>query len=680
MNKIRHFIVFTELFILFTYVYAAGIIESIKTDKARYTPGTPVTFTVTVSGAAENSNLYVKYLYLYRTMATHTISSVTGGALSWTWQPPSEDFKGYLVEIQLLSDTLQVDQTTIAVDVSSDWTRFPRYGFLSKFPLLNQESIENMIAQLNRYHINGLQFYDWHYKHHMPLSGTPENPATSWPDIANRTNYFTTIELYIRTAHRFNMNTMAYNLLYGALENAGQDGVSEEWCLFTDAAHSGKDFMDLSFWGHYIYLMDPHNQAWKNYIFNQMNKVFQVFDFDGWHIDQLGDRGSRWNYQGQPVVIKDAFTSYITEAKNALTIPLVMNAVNQYGQEAIAVSPVDFLYTEVWDPNTTFDHLAQIIIDNHNFSNHTLNTVLAAYINHDLSDNPGWFNPPAVLLADAVIFAFGGAHLELGEHMLGHEYFPNDNLRITDDLRQKLIAYYDFLVAYQNILRDGGVFSDYTLSATGAVTVTAWPPRRGEIAVVSKRVDSRHVYHLLNFVNANSLDWRDNSGTQNEPSVIQDLPLSFESTDAVVHLWAASPDSENGAPIDLPFVQQDNTVTFTLPVIKYWTMVVVEYESWRPPSTDANDGPCKDIFILENNAPNPARHSTTLRYTLNTSAEVTLKVYNLLGQVVQTLVHKEQAAGTYLLDYNTAGLPSGLYFYTLQTPTCRQTKKIVIIQ
>ena len=112
--------------------------------------------------------------------------------------------------------------------------------------------MDGIISRLNRFHINGLQFYDWHYKHHMPLKGTPENPAPTWKDIANRTNYFSTIEYYIEAAHNHNMKTMCYNLLYGALDNAESDGVSEQWYLFKDANVPGYRAHTLS-----IYLSLP---------------------------------------------------------------------------------------------------------------------------------------------------------------------------------------------------------------------------------------------------------------------------------------------------------------------------------------------------------------------------------------------------------------------------------------
>jgi len=251
--------------------------------------------------------------------------------------------------------------------------------------------------------------------------------------------------------------------------------------------------------------------------------------------------------------------------------------VDQYGQSAIARAPTDFLYTEVWYPNETYASLADIILTNNTLGGGGKPTVLAAYVNYDLAQRPGFFNTPAVLLADAVIFAFGGDHLELGEHMLGREYFPDDNLAMGSDLRDALVHYYDFLVAYQNLLRDGGVFDSPGVSSTSGISISQWAPQRGQVAVVGKEVGNRQVIHLLNFISANSPLWRDNAGTQPVPQSVGELKLSYTTTRQVKRVWFASPDVDAGASKEIAFTQTASEVTFTLPSLAYWDMVVVEY-------------------------------------------------------------------------------------------------------
>jgi Cna protein B-type domain. len=85
-------------------------------------------------------------------------------------------------------------------------------------------------------------------------------------------------------------------------------------------------------------------------------------------------------------------------------------------------------------------------------------------------------------------------------------------------------------------------------------------------------------------------------------------------------------------------------------------------------------------FMLEQNFPNPFNPSTMINYALNQSGIVTLKVYNLLGQEVRTLVNGFQNAGSYHATFNAQGLSSGIYFYRLQSQNIIQTRKMILLQ
>ena len=555
-------------------VYGGSYGISIHTDKSIYKPGEKVNFTIDkiLPGEAK-----IRYRYL-----DDLISEASLAATNWQWAPPVTDHKGYLVDIYATIEGVEKVYGSIAVDVSSDWTKFPRYGFLSKYGQLADADMENIIRNLSRHHINGIQFQDWHYKHHMPLAGTVASPHNFWKDIANRDNYLSTVKGYISKAHAKNIKTMSYNLAFGALNDASADGVQEQWYLFKDKTHTLKDAHPLPKppFKSDIYLVDPSNISWQQYLIEKNNDVYDVFDFDGFHIDQLGDRGNLYRYDGSAINLAASYKPFIEAMKAASPLKkLVMNAVNQYGQQTgIAESPVDFLYTEVWSGNEGYKDLAKIILDNNNYSNNSLNTVLAAYMNYNLANSPGYFNTPGVLLTDAVIFAFGGSHLELGEHMLGKEYFPNNNLQMKDDLKSSLINYYDFLVAYQNLLRDGGNFNLPAVSCTNNVmSVNNWPPEMGKVAVVGKVFNDKQLLHLINFSHANSLDWRDTNGTQNIPQTKSDAMLEFITSKKVTKVWMASPDIQHGTAISLPFNQDGGKVTWKLPVLKYWDMIVIEY-------------------------------------------------------------------------------------------------------
>ena len=78
-------------------------------------------------------------------------------------------------------------------------------------------------------------------------------------------------------------------------------------------------------------------------------------------------------------------------------------------------------------------------------------------------------------------------------------------------------------------------------------------------------------------------------------------------------------------------------------------------------------GDIPTAFALEQNYPNPLNLSTTIRYVLPTEALVTLNVFNLLGQVIATLVNEQQQAGSYQVQFDGKGFSSGVYFYRMKT-------------
>jgi len=546
---------------------------SLATDKARYAPGENVIINIT--GDIPSTQLKIKHLGEIVEELSVTTNSIT-------WLPPQQDYKGYMVE--LYDDSTEDGKllATVGIDVSSSWTKFPRYGFLSKFPNLSETQTEAVIVNLNRHHINGLQFYDWHYKHHQPLAGSVASPASSWKDIIDRENFRSTITQYISQAHDRNMMTMFYNLVYGALENASSNGVSSAWYMYVNKSRSGIDKFTLPkppFVSDILFI-DPSNVAWQNYLNNENQKVYQAYDFDGYHMDQVGNRDKTlYTYSGDVIDLPKTFKPFIEAAKEAHpSKSAVMNAVNQYGQESISQAPVDFLYTEVWSPNESFKALAQVIKDNNAMSNFSKNTVLAAYINYDLAAQSGHFNTPSVLLADAVMFAFGASHLELGEHMLGKEYFPNDNLQMKDDLQNALVHYYDFLVAYQNLLRDGGSFNTIDVQTDNdELKMEAWPASNGSIAVIGKEFTDKQLIHIINFKDATTDQWRDPHGIQAEPKSIADVRVRIPSEKQIKKVWLASPDFNYGATQELVFDSSGGEISFVLPHLKYWDMIVLEY-------------------------------------------------------------------------------------------------------
>jgi len=91
-------------------------------------------------------------------------------------------------------------------------------------------------------------------------------------------------------------------------------------------------------------------------------------------------------------------------------------------------------------------------------------------------------------------------------------------------------------------------------------------------------------------------------------------------------------------------------------------------------------------FSLSQNYPNPFNPSTTIRYSIpnviagEAKQSVVLKVYDILGNVVATLVNEQKSAGNYEVKFNASNLSSGIYFYKLQSGSFVQTKKFILIK
>jgi len=110
------------------------------------------------------------------------------------------------------------------------------------------------------------------------------------------------------------------------------------------------------------------------------------------------------------------------------------------------------------------------------------------------------------------------------------------------------------------------------------------------------------------------------------------------------------------------------------------TLGTVIYDNFDGPSgiVDIEQNPSD--FVLEQNYPNPFNPSTTIRFTVPEREQVSLVIFNSLGQEIQTLVSEERGIGTYEVSFDASELPSGVYFYRLQTRDFVEIKKMLFLK
>jgi len=97
-------------------------------------------------------------------------------------------------------------------------------------------------------------------------------------------------------------------------------------------------------------------------------------------------------------------------------------------------------------------------------------------------------------------------------------------------------------------------------------------------------------------------------------------------------------------------------------------------------AVEKNESNVPQTFSLSQNYPNPFNPSTVIRYSIPTSGMVTLKVYDILGKEISTLVNQAQKPGNYQVTWNTERITSGVYFYKLQIGNIVQTKKMLLMK
>lgn len=328
-------------------------IVDVYTDKTRYNPGGAVKITVALSNESGHDlqDIFARLSFWSldvkigeETSRGLDLAREAQTEITLTWLPPGDDFRGYLVDV-VLTDAggKELDRAVTAVDVSSDWRRFPRYGYLAHFD--REIDTETWVTALNRYHLNGLQFYDFQYKHHWPLPGTVEAPLEEWRDIAGRPTCKETVLGFINAAHRHNMMAMAYNASYGAYADALHDGsgVKLEWAAWRDASTPRTERTVKSFgpfppnWSTpYLLFMNQNDRAWQDYLFHKMADLFAVYPFDGWHIDTYGDKGA-YAHDGSYIDYTAGFRPFTDRAHDVLGKRVLFNTVS--GRSSVSHSP-----------------------------------------------------------------------------------------------------------------------------------------------------------------------------------------------------------------------------------------------------------------------------------------------------------------------------------------------------
>ncbi|MCA9931800.1 MAG: hypothetical protein KC419_25125, partial [Anaerolineales bacterium] len=319
-------------------------------DRAFYRPGEEMTVSVTWRDDAAQMTemrLQAKITYLTAVLDTIEQDAAVGGdeqTAVFAYTPPASPApRGYGLDVCLETtggEPLACAHT--AFDVLDVWTQTPRYGFLSDFAPGRDDS-EATLDSLLRYHINGLQFYDWMYRHEQLL--TEDEPYT---DLLGRRLSLATTEKLIAAAHDRNMAAMPYTAVYAASIPFYED--HRDWALYEA---NGKPHY---FGENFLVYMDPRPDSdWTKHLLDQFDQVLRQTDFDGIHLDQYGapkeafDRfGHKFNLAQPLADLIDATKSVVDDQRTDGAV--VFNAVTNWPVETVAPANQNIVYIEVWEP------------------------------------------------------------------------------------------------------------------------------------------------------------------------------------------------------------------------------------------------------------------------------------------------------------------------------------------
>jgi len=188
--------------------------------------------------------VFIQHLNKPPTLIEKTLQTVPGEqTIQIKWNSPAKP-AGYSFQLEILPTiNSPAFHATTACDVLSSWTDFPRYGFLTDFSASRADPL-TVLKKLTCFHINGLQFYDWQYRHDQLLAPTEE-----YIDPLGREMSLGSVRRLVETAHQHGMAAMPYLAIYAASAEFWR--AHPDWALYDEA---GKP---IAFGENFLSLLDP---------------------------------------------------------------------------------------------------------------------------------------------------------------------------------------------------------------------------------------------------------------------------------------------------------------------------------------------------------------------------------------------------------------------------------------
>jgi endo-1,4-beta-xylanase len=252
---------------------------------------------------------------------------------------------------------------------------------------------------------------------------------------------------------------------------------------------------------------------------------------------------------------------------------------------------------------------------------------------------------------------------------LARKYLPNAKLLINDygiiNDNTATVSYVQIinLLKAQNLI-DGIGVQGHRFELEGGDTTT-----------FKNNLDKLGATGLPVYISEFDLGNLGDSGTPNDNQQLQSYQKIFPVLwrhPAVkgITLWGYTPPTWQ---VTAYLVRSDGTARPAL----LW---LAQFVKDNPTGVEIPTSGAPSAYQLGQNFPNPFNPSTTIRYSITHTSNVTLKVFDMLGREVQSLVNTQQAPGQYSVTLNAQNLGSGVYFYRLNAGTYTETKKLMLMK
>lgn len=532
-------------------------ITEVLPTRVSFPPDRPIT--VEVRGASGPLDVAVWHLgELVRDLRIHTAD----GILELGTLPAG----GYGVEVT----TAEGHMLRTALEVTTNPRARLRYGFVADHRA--GRDLQPVVDNMRRLHINGVQLYDWAYRH-ADLLGGGEN----YRDPLGQPVSLKDLRGLVQRLADVGADAIGYAAVYavGMEERARWEHVL---LLGTDGkAESLGDFLDL---------VDPAAPDWLEHLAEDLQRAVEQVGLHGFHLDQYGYPRRSMRADGAIVNLTRSFVQMLERLRVAMpSTRLVFNNVNDFSTAATAAAPQDAVYIEVWPPHTTLESLAKVA-DRARAAGNGKPVVLAAY-QHVYDKAPAGPSDLATRFTMATAWSHGATQLLAGEadRLLVDPYYVR-NHQAEPSTAAMLHRWYDFLVEHDELLLDpsltdvtGAWVGDYNeaLDVTfPGVAVTDRP----EVGSVWRRIvetpDDRLVVHLINLAGQSDTKW---DAPRAEPTAINDGTLRIRRVGTrVPRVRVADPDRvAHLVDVDVRIdVDDARFAVATLPAPHVWQVALVD--------------------------------------------------------------------------------------------------------